>query len=427
MQSNQIEGSGVGSAVVRGVRQLPGPGHLAAPQLVEDLAGLGVTPVVDGRGLPRGEDVERLDRQLRVERNRLERGDDRVAPEERAEPGHAGGHVAVGAAGTLVEEEAQVRHRPGDRQVEQLVIRVDLGGGARPLVVRRDRLVLVEVGGRREEVAGRVARVGLADRGPHRPGQPAALARAERPCPAQPQPGPRVRPVVARPDRLHVRRRLTEPDVRRATAAVEPVVAERDGAGDRSGREQGPARGPALPADLEDVGAVDPELELDIDRLPALGVVDDRQVFLEPAQRQDAFAADPELAPVELVERMDLVLDVAVDARVRELDRAAIVATGRPLEEHRPRPADPQLRARQDARVAVVQPEAAGVDVDVAERVGQEEQVGVLEDLDRPEVRGVGDRDDPRLEPADRRLPVGRLRVIGRGGAHPLSSCHCSR
>ena len=41
--------SGVEStrAVVGRVRQLPGVGHLAGPQLVEDLAGLGVAPVVD--------------------------------------------------------------------------------------------------------------------------------------------------------------------------------------------------------------------------------------------------------------------------------------------------------------------------------------------------------------------------------------------
>ena len=49
----------VDRAVVRAVRRLAGPGHLAGPQLVEDLAGLGVAPRVVGRRLEPGEDLER--------------------------------------------------------------------------------------------------------------------------------------------------------------------------------------------------------------------------------------------------------------------------------------------------------------------------------------------------------------------------------
>ena len=53
----RISQSGVESiaAVVRGVRQLAGAGGLADPHLVEDLAGLGVAPLVDLGRLQRGE------------------------------------------------------------------------------------------------------------------------------------------------------------------------------------------------------------------------------------------------------------------------------------------------------------------------------------------------------------------------------------
>ena len=68
------------------MRQLARSCHLAGPQLVEDLAGLGVTPwVVLGR-LMGGENGQGLDGQLGAERQGLERGDERILPEERREP-----------------------------------------------------------------------------------------------------------------------------------------------------------------------------------------------------------------------------------------------------------------------------------------------------------------------------------------------------
>ena len=67
--------------------QLPVAGHLARPQLVEDLARLGVAPrVVLGR-LVGGQHRQRLDGELRPEGQRLEGGDQRVASEQRANHG----------------------------------------------------------------------------------------------------------------------------------------------------------------------------------------------------------------------------------------------------------------------------------------------------------------------------------------------------
>ena len=75
-----------------------------------------------------------------------------------------------------------------------------------------------------------------------------------------------------------------------------------------------------------------------------------------------------------------------------ELDRAVVVAAGRRLEQDRALAVDAQDRGREAAGVAVVQAEAAAVGVDVAERIGQQVDVALLEDLDRPEVRGLDDR-----------------------------------
>ena len=95
----------------------------------------------------------------------------------------------------------------------------------------------------------------------------------------------------------------------------------------------------------------------------------------------------------------------------------------------RPRPGagpaaapDAQDRARQEPRVAVVQAEPARVGVDVAERVGQQVEVAVLEDLDRAEVRGLHDRDRSDREERDRRRRArGRRGRAARGRHVPFA------
>ena len=57
----------------------------------------------------------------------------------------------------------------------------------------------------------------------------------------------------------------------------------------------------------------------------------------------------------------------------------------------KPLATDAQDEARHDPRIPEIQPEAARVQVDVAERVGQQVAVAVLEDLDRAEVGAARD------------------------------------
>ena len=146
---------------------------------------------------------------------------------------------------------------------------------------------------------------------------------------------------------------------------------------------------------------------VDLDR--RLRVVDDPQPLLEDRARQHPGPRDPQLLRRERLLRVDLVALVALDPRVGHLDRAAPVAAGRRLEQDRAGPVDAHDRAREPAGVAVVQAEAARVGVDVAERVGQQVLVALLEHLDAAEVRGLDDRADDRLEVA-RSLRIGRGR-----------------
>ena len=90
----------VDAAVVGVVGRLAAARHLAAAHLVEDLARLGVVPWIVRRGLQAGQHGQRLDRDRRHERDRLEGGDDAVPPEQRREPRDPGGEVglAVGRA-----------------------------------------------------------------------------------------------------------------------------------------------------------------------------------------------------------------------------------------------------------------------------------------------------------------------------------------
>ena len=163
-----------------------------------------------------------------------------------------------------------------------------------------------------------------------------------------------------------------------------------------------------------------------------LGEVDDPDPLLERVAVDQALPGDAELPAQQALSRPDLVVRVPIEGRVRQLDDAAVVRPGRALEDDRPRAADAEHGARQEPRVVAVQPESARVGVDVAELVGQQEEVAVLEDLDAAEVGRLLDRDEPRLdEPAPRRPPRPRRRVpafpapftaVGRWRSGPPSS-----
>ena len=108
-EEHEEERRGVDRAVVDREPRLRG---LAAPQLVEDLAGLGVDRrVVLGR-LEGGEGAQRGRRELRSEQHRLERGDQRVATEEGHEPRHAGRGQLVRPLRPLQAERREVGERP---------------------------------------------------------------------------------------------------------------------------------------------------------------------------------------------------------------------------------------------------------------------------------------------------------------------------
>ena len=132
--------------------QLAGPGHFAGAKLVHDLARLRVTPLVDLGCLASGQDLERLDRQLGPEGGNLVGREDRVAAEQRREPRHAGSHVSLAMARTVVHQEAQVRKAAADREIEQLIVGLDARRAARPGSVGTRALVIRDPRRRREEL-----------------------------------------------------------------------------------------------------------------------------------------------------------------------------------------------------------------------------------------------------------------------------------
>ncbi len=134
-EQDQPQRRGVDAAVVGVVGRLTAARHLAAAQLVEDLAGLRVMPRIVGRRLQTGQHRQRVDRERRHERHGLERRDDAVAPEQRREPGDPGGQVALALGRPVVAEHGEVGQRSGEGPVEQLVVRIDagdLGAGGPP-------------------------------------------------------------------------------------------------------------------------------------------------------------------------------------------------------------------------------------------------------------------------------------------------------
>ena len=124
-QEDEPQRRRVDAAVVGVMWRLARAGHLARPQLVQDLARLRVVPRIVGRRLEAGEHGQRLDRDGRVERDQLERGDDAVTPEQRREPRDPGGEIRLALGRPVVPEHAQVEQRAPERPVEELVVRRD--------------------------------------------------------------------------------------------------------------------------------------------------------------------------------------------------------------------------------------------------------------------------------------------------------------
>ena len=384
---------------------------------MEDLARLHVAFRVLDVGLVLRQRLEGLDGELRPDRERLERGEQRVPPEQRREPRDAGGDVPLIRARAVVDEQAQVTGGSEDREVEQLVVGADLREPLLPRPIGAGDRVLIDLRRLREQHGVRIGPAGpaLRDRRaavrrlrrvalgrPREPAQLARLARAQLPVPREPHP---ARVGGARDvgvDRHGLVARLAEQQVRPAPHVVEAVVAEGHAVRPHGDREMAAARGPDPAADLEDVGGIGGQLQVELDLDALLGVVDDLDPLLEHRAVEQPVPPDAQLLRGERVLGTDLVLEVAVDPRVGQLDRPVEVAAGRRLEQDRPLAVDPEDRARQPARIALVQAEAAGVGVDVAERVGQQVQVALLEDLDGAEVGRLDDRADDGLDEAGR-------------------------
>ena len=123
VEGDQVQGGRVVGAVVRGVRDLPEVGQLAEADLVGDLAGLGVAPVVHFGGLQLGQLLEGAKGEGAVEERALQAHDQAVAPEYGDEPGHARRREPhVGLEVVVVEaQRPQVLHRLVVEAVDVLV------------------------------------------------------------------------------------------------------------------------------------------------------------------------------------------------------------------------------------------------------------------------------------------------------------------
>ncbi len=380
---------------------------------MEDLARLGVELVVDLGGLPGGEHAEGLDRQLRAERDHLQRGDDRVASEQRREPRHAGGDVPLALRGAVVDQQAQVVEAAPDREVEELVVRAHLRRPAPPGVVRGGPVLGADERWPGEQVA--VRRVPRGRRGPDDPRQIVPTARRQSERPAQLQPAGAA--ALRRGDRDDRVGRHGEGEVRGAPGPVPAVVAERHPAAENGDGQHVPTLRSLVAADLEDVRGIVGQLERELDGLFVLRVVDDLESLLECLIAEQPIPQDAELSAGQRVSTAALGGGVAIAARVGQVDRAPEVAAHRALEQDGPLAGDAKHRARQDPGVAEVEPQTPRVGVDVAERVREQEQPLMLQHLHGAEVGRGRDRIASRVQEADLggRLPWVRRRDGGRG------------
>ena len=139
VERDEIERRRVRGAVVGRVRDLVKVRELAEPELVRDLARLGVAKVVQLRRLVLGERLERAAREPGVDGHALQARDQAVAAEEPDEPRHPrGGHPDVGRAVVVVEaERSEVLDRLPVEPVDLLVRRGELGRALLPLPLER--------------------------------------------------------------------------------------------------------------------------------------------------------------------------------------------------------------------------------------------------------------------------------------------------
>ena len=388
-QHDQEQQGGVDAAVVGEGAALGGdPAH---PQLVHDLARLGVAHIVALPGLQRGQRLQRAHRQRRAQRQRLVGGDQRVAAEHGHEPGQpgrrqvaqrpvalAGAHPQRGQVGDrpgegvpqILRAGLQLGHAelPGAQRLADplaLVAEVEAGVAGLPLLVAVQQhdvaaALPAGAGSQLQTVADRpLVRLALARRPDQRLGLEAAVVQGER---------PRVLALIV--VTADVDRRLRGVGEHQLLLVVRPRL------------------------DLEQVEEVDVELHLQLQRHRVDQVVLDPQALLHAA-----------LADEHVADQRDRARGEALGARVLHEHGGRVVVDGARAEQLRLVAVDQQPPLRQVA--GVVEVEAVRSAPDLAVVVGDEKRVS-LEDGQHGADASRGAPGLPPGRPAEG--PVRRLR-----------------
>ncbi len=327
-------------------------GELAAPQLVHDLAGLLLAEGVVDRALPSPQERDRRLRPAQVEEQGLETDERHLAPEGRHEPRQPGERhpLAVDHRG----QQAQVVLAAAQRPVQLVVVGEDVG------VFRLPALVLVA----QRPDAGVELAAGLARRsGPH---DLDVVADGRMPARRQMQPEPR-------PALLEGLRAVVKADDRLAGDLVEPEVGEREGAVAGLRREPLAAATAAAATDLEQIGEVRVEVQVDDELHRALVVVAHAQELVQPvgdeARAAHVHARLRQGVPVR-----------GARLQVGQLHRRRVPAVGAGAEQHRLAAGDRELVPAEMAGVAVVEPQHRVLRPrHLPELVGVEEEVALFD------------------------------------------------
>jgi hypothetical protein len=354
-------------------------------QFVQDLAGLGV-PLGFDRGRLRVREVaQNALGDVGIHPQRHERRDQRVAAERRREPGNA--RIRIGTLRRVGDEHVQVRDRAPHDLVEHGIGAHDARG---PLA----------------RFAQRVPRVAHAAV-EHAPG-PFAVAAVRHPA-AYEYAARRTRfedefvHGAGRGERL---RRRSERQVRGAFDLIESEIGELDAVIAFERRVRSAARLAMFAANLEQIREVRFEAvsEAKCERL--IAVVAHQQTLVACAVPHEHHAVQMDV----LAPHRDLA--VGQEVGIAEIRREyRIIVLGHRAQQQRPPFLEQELKLRQHARIAVINPfRVAGLAADVAAVVDDREGVAVLERAGTPLLQGVADRNGILR---GRRL-VHRVR-IGRG------------
>ena len=344
----------VHAAVVASEWHLVERRHLAAPGFVQDLARLGILFGDHRVGLRRGQITEHARREAGIHPQHLERGDDAVAAECRAEPGNA--RVRIRSVRGIGGHHLQVGDRARDPLIELLV-----GGrhdGVRARFVEPARLdggeCGVEIGRRIGDLAGTAL---------HRQREVETLVRIDGDvisCGRFRELGRRWRPGQPRP----------------AHHIVQPLVSEYDRVALDVRRKRDAAPDPPRAADLEDVREVRCVAEDQRQRHARVAVVDQADSLERLPLRQKARAEDVD--QIALYHDRPLIEHVGVG---QVGAKQAVVGARARAEQQRPFHSESKREQGEMARAVVEEAEFTGTRRhDVAVGVEDAKCIPVLQD-----------------------------------------------